>query len=84
MRPWPILLLLTGCNATLPPVPKEVLVPVPVPCIEKMPDAPIFLSDFDLAKLDDWNFVLELRRDQLELRGHVGVLNAVLQACLKK
>ena len=83
MKPWPILFLLAGCNATLPPLPVEVRVPVPVPCLDRMPERPTFLADSELAKLDDWNFILELRRDQLELRGHVEVLTATLQACVK-
>jgi len=84
MRPWPILLLLAGCQASLPPVPTEVRVPVPVPCLDRMPDRPKFLMDAELKGLDDWNFVLELRRDQLELRGHVEVLTATLQACISQ
>jgi len=79
-----IILLLVGCNGTLPPVPKTVLVPVPVPCLDKLPERPVFLSDATLSGLDDFAFVIELRRDQLELRGHVAVLTATLQACLKK
>jgi len=83
VRLWPLVLFLAGCNGTLPPVPTEVRVPVPVPCIERMPDQPKFLTDAALAGLADFSFVLELRRDQLELRGHVAVLTATLQACIK-
>lgn len=83
MRIWPLLLLLVGCNATLPPVPRETLIPVLVPCLDRMPERPQFLADADLAKLDDHAFVLALRIDQLELRGHVAILTATLQACVK-
>lgn len=82
MRIWPILLLLAGCAAPLPVV-KEVLVPVPVRCLDRMPERPKFLSDGELAAMSDFALVLSLRSDQLELRGHVAVLTATLQACVK-
>jgi hypothetical protein len=78
-----LILTLAGCNGTLPPVPKETFIPVPVPCLDKLPDRPAFLADSDLAKLDDFAFVLELRRDQLALRGFVAIQDAILRACLK-
>lgn len=84
MRYWPILLILAGCTGTLPPVPKETLIPVPVPCLDRMPEAPKFLADSELAAFDDFRLVIELRRDQLELRGHVAVLTATLQSCVKQ
>ena len=83
MRLWPVLLLLAGCNGTLPPVPKTVLVPIPTPCLDKMPERPKFLSDGELAAMPDFELVLSLRSDQLELRGHVEILTATLQACVK-
>jgi len=83
MRSWPILLLLAGCNGTLPPVPKEVLIPVPVPCVESLPERPPFMTDAELSKLEDFAFVIELRRDQLALRGFVATQDVLLQACLK-
>jgi len=78
-----ILFLLSGCNGTLPPVPKTVLVPVPVPCLDKMPERPKFLSDGELAAMSDFELVLSLRSDQLELRGHVALQEALLRACVK-
>ena len=78
-----MLLFLAGCNGTLPPAPKETLIPVAVPCLERMPEAPKFLSDAELTQLDDFHFVIELRRDQLELRGHLAILTAALQPCVK-
>ena len=78
-----LILTLAGCNGTLPPPPKVTLVPVPIACLDKLPDQPAFLADSDLAKLDDFRFVIELRRDQLELRSFVAVQDATLRACLK-
>lgn len=77
-------LMLTGCEATLPPVPKEVRVPVAAPCIDRadVPQA-TFISDAELAKLDDGRFVLQLARDRLDRIGHIGRLEAVIQACLR-
>ena len=83
MRFWPILLLLAGCNATLPPAPKEVFVPVSVACLDKLSDRPKFQSDGELAAMSDFELVLSLRSDQLGLRGHVDILSATLQACVK-
>jgi hypothetical protein len=76
-------LILVGCNGTLPPVPRETLIPVPVPCLDKLPDRPSFLTDAELLALDDYRLVLSLRSDQLALRGHVATLTATLQACVK-
>ena len=78
-----LILTLAGCNGTLPPAPKTVLVPIATPCLDKLPERPQFLADNDLAKLDDFRFVIELRRDQLELRSFVAVQDATLRACLK-
>ena len=74
--------LLAGCNA-IPPLPDKVLVPVTVPCVDKLPGRPAFVTDAELSVLDDYRLVLSLRSDQLALRGHLLVLEAVLAACVK-
>jgi len=79
---WAVILLLAGCSG-LPTVPEKVMIPVAVPCIDRVPERPAFLTDAELAALDDYRLVLGLRTDQLTLRGHVAVLEAVLQACVR-
>ena len=76
--------LLVGCNGTLPPAPKEVRIPVPVPCLtrEQVP-AKDFLPDAELAKLDDFRLVLALRVEQLKQRGWIDTTSALLEACVK-
>lgn len=78
-------LLLAGCNGTLPAVPTEVRIPVPVACIAQA-DIPTatFATDAELAALPDGPFVLALARDRLERQGHIGALEAILQACAEK
>ena len=84
MRALPVLLLLAGCNGSLPPAPTVTLVPVPVPCLtrEQVP-AKDFLPDAELAKLDDFQLVISLRTEQLKQRGWIDTTSALLEACVK-
>jgi len=75
-----LLLALTGCASTMP---ETVMVPVPVPCLSEMPAAPVFATDAELVKLADTDFILALGVDRLERRKYIGVLEAVLQGCVK-
>lgn len=76
--------LLAGCQATLPPPPTEVRIPVPVPCLTRE-QVPVkdFLPDTELAKLDDFALVISLRTEQLKQRGWIETTDALLQACIK-
>lgn len=80
-----LFLALTGCNGTLPAVPTEVKIPVPVPCVAQadIPQA-TFATDAELAALPDGPFVLALARDRLERQGHIAILESILQACAEK
>lgn len=82
MRYAPILLL-AGCSA-LPDAPKEVLIPVPTACIEKLPDRPPFISDAELKKLPDGAFVIALGIDRRMNEKYRAELEAVLAACAKQ
>lgn len=77
------LTILTGC-ATVPDVPTEVRVPVPVACVtqDQVPRA-TFPMDADLAKLPDGPLVYALAKDRLERQAHIGKLEAVLQGCVR-
>ena len=79
-----VIVFLSGCNGTLPPVPKTVDIPIPVPCLtrEQVP-AKDFLPDAELAKLDDFQLVISLRTEQLKQRGWIETTSALLEACVK-
>jgi len=71
-----------GC-ATQVQIPTVVKVPVPVPCIDKLPDAPAVAGDAELLVLDDYGLVLTLARDRATMTAAYGELRAVAQACVK-
>ena len=71
---------LTGC-ATSPEIPREVRVPVPVPCIERPPVKPSMLSDAELLALDDYGLVIALARDRRVRQGWEAVLEATVEGC---
>ena len=73
--------LLAGCNG-IPKPPTEVRIPVPVQCYDRMPDKPPLATDAELAKLDDYGFVIQLAKDRLETRGYIGELEAKLTGCV--
>lgn len=78
------LLGLSACNATLPPVPKETLIPIPVPCLTRQQiPAQDFLPDAVLKGLDDFQFIIALRQDQLKHREWVAQTISLLEACVR-
>ena len=76
--------LLSGCNGTLPPAPKEVRIPVPVPCLTRE-QVPVkdFVEDKTLAALDDYDLVIALRVDQLAQRIWIANADALMLSCVK-
>lgn len=78
-------LLLTGCATAPVPdnrPPASVDVPVAVSCLPvDRPVRPTIFSDRDLKALDDYKFVLALRRDAVALFLYARELEAVLKAC---
>lgn len=72
-------LLLAGCGGLT--IPKEVLLPTPVSCIKEMPLKPLFITDVELQKLPDSDFILSLGEDRLRRKGYEKELEAVLVAC---
>jgi len=72
--------VLAGCSS-VPTAPREVRVPVPVPCIEQAPQRPSMLSDAEMLALDDYGLVLALARDRRVRQGYQATLEAVVQGC---
>lgn len=71
---------LAGCS-TIPEAPREVRVPVPVPCVTQAPQRPSMLSDADLLALDDYGLVIALARDRRVRQGYEATLEAVVAGC---
>lgn len=77
------LLLLGGCAAQQVVVPQVVKVPVPVPCMEALPEPPAVAGDAELLALDDYGLVLTVARDRKRLEAAYAELRAAAQACVK-
>ena len=72
--------LLAGCNGA-PKLPTVVKVPVQIPCITEAIPAPAFITDSELAKSTEYDFVISLARDRLERKGYIGQLEAQVAGC---
>jgi len=72
--------LLSGCAGTIE-VPKEVRVPVPVPCVDRPPERPSLMSDEELLALDDFGLVAALARDRRVRQGYISELEATVEGC---
>lgn len=77
---WLAASLAAGCAAD-PPLPREVKVPVPVPCITQVPARPDLQPDAWLAELDDYQLVLELARDRRLRQAYQAELEAAIAGC---
>ncbi len=75
-----MLAILAGC-ASSPQIPREVRVPIPVPCISQAPVRPALLSDQDLLALDDYGLVLGLARDRRLRQAYEAQLEAAIAGC---
>lgn len=74
------MLLLVGCVHS-PTVPDVVRVPVPVRCVESVPERPELVSDAELLSLDDYGLVVSLARDRRQRQGYEAQLEAVIEGC---
>ncbi len=73
-----LLLPLYGCPTT---VPKEVRIPVPVPCVREIPVGPETFEEPALLELDRYQFTIGLDADRRAWRAHARQLEAALIAC---
>ena len=72
--------LLSGCASTIE-APREVRVPVPVPCVERAPEKPGLMADEELLALDDYGLVIALARDRRLRQGYEATLETVIEGC---
>jgi len=76
---------LTACAPALkiPDPPKEVRVPVAIPCLkpEDIPQRPNMLTDAQLDALDDKRAVIALGHDRRVRQAYQVVMEAVVQGC---
>jgi len=73
-------LLLAGCASSIE-IPREVRVPIPIPCIDRAPVRPSLLSDAELLALDDYALVIALARDRRVRQGYEAELESAVEAC---
>lgn len=75
-------LLLAGCASTVE-VPKEVRVPVPVPCVrpEQLPERPQFMTDADILAFDSYRRTWALWLDRALRQAYEAQLEAVAKGC---
>lgn len=73
---------LAGCASTVE-VPKEVRVPVPVPCIrpEQLPERPQFMTDADILAFDSYRRTWALWLDRALRQAYEAQLEAVAKGC---
>lgn len=76
-------LLLAGCAGPELQVPKEVRVPVPVPCIAAAdrPERPPMASDAELLALDTYRRTWALWGDRAARQAYERELEAVVEGC---
>lgn len=75
-----ILVCCAGCSS-VPTAPKEVRIPIPIPCLTFAPIKPSMLSDAELLALDDYGLVIALARDRRIRQGYEAELESVIEAC---
>lgn len=72
-------LMLISCAS---PLPSTVSIPVAVPCIPKeVPSYPPIAEDKVLASLSDYEFVLRIAAERLELIAYSRQADIIIQAC---
>jgi PBP1b-binding outer membrane lipoprotein LpoB len=76
-----IILLLTGCSLVAPKV-QTVNIPVIQPCVLFAPVKPSLISDAELLKMIDGNFVTALHLDRLKRQSYEAELEAIISGCI--
>lgn len=78
-----VYLTIIGCAGAPLQIPKEVKVPVPVPCIAPAdkPERPPLLSEAELLALDTYRATWALWGDRLERQAYEAKLEAIAEGC---
>jgi hypothetical protein len=80
-----VTIVLAGCASPpiIPDPPREIRVPVPVPCLrpEDMPQRPSMLTDEQLDALDDKRAVIALGQDRRVRQGYEASMEAAIAGC---
>lgn len=76
------LVFAAGCATDRPlEIPREVKVVVPVPCVTEPVARPAFVTDGELAAMDDYRLVISLAADRLARIQYEARLEAVIAGC---
>lgn len=78
---WMLVLLLAGCGSA-PPAPQRVEVPVFTPCVEMVPQRPVYEFDRLAPAVTDGEIILALARDWPRGRRYEAELEAVIAGCI--
>lgn len=84
LLPTIIILMLSGC-AVQQPIPKTIHLEVRLPCIaaDKVPVFPMLRTNAELAKLSDYDLILAINAQRLDVEQYAKEMAAVLIACTK-
>ncbi len=76
------IIALSACQS-IPPAPTEIRIPISVPCVERsqLPQVPKIATDSELAKLNDFDFVIQLAISRTLLTQYSNEQKALLEAC---
>ena len=76
--------IFSACQS-IPETPKEVRIPVPVPCLAAadVPKSPTFVTDAALAAMPDGDLILSLATDRRQNQGYRAEMEAVIAGCVK-
>lgn len=75
--------LLLGACASQIQLPKEIRIPVPVPCLDALPPEPMVSTDEQLLAMGDFELVLVLAADRKALEVSYVELRAAASACVR-
>lgn len=78
VRLLPVAAALAGCATGLP---ERVEIPVPVPCVQHLPERPALATDALAAGATTYDKARAALAERQQLRGYVVELEAVLGAC---
>ena len=76
-----VLLTLGGCSTLQ--IPEKVLVPVPTPCVNQLPDKPALKTHDELKSLKNADFIKQLALELFKYEEYTPKLEALVAGCAK-